>query len=170
MAKTLEERIAELEGTGVNMRVRALEVVAKRQVRQMAKKKTLTGILFPYPIMGFGEPGEDGVVFKAIFPCDGTIVNAIIEIEMEEALANQDNPPIITAQLTIEKDVYDRQLEIRKKVSDIELDLPVLRGAKLQVEADKRLGGVWVGFLFVPAVSDALIRKIVEKSAEEATI
>jgi len=164
MAKTLEERVAELEGAGVNMRVRALEVVAKRQARQKAKKKTFTGILFPYPIMGFGEPGEDGVVFKTIFPCDGTLVNAVIEVE--GALTDQDNPPTITAQLTIERDVYDRQFDIRKKVSDIELDLPVLRGAKLQIEADKRLEGVWVGILFIPAVSDAVIRKIVEESAK----
>jgi len=165
--KTLEQRIAELEGTNVNMRVRALEVVTKRQARQKAKKKTFTGILFPYPITGFGEPGEDGVVFKTIFPCDGTLINAIIEVD--KALIDQDNPPIITAQLFIENDVYDRQFEIRKKVSDVELDLPVLRGAKLQVVADERLGGVWTGLLFVPAVSDALIKKIVETSAEEVS-
>jgi len=168
MAKTLEERVAELEGTEVNMRVRTLDLIAKREARQKAKKKTLTGILFPYPIMGYGKPGEDGVVFRAIFPCDGTIINAVVEVE--GALTDQDNPPVVTAQLTIESDVYDRQFEIRKKVSDIEIDLPVLRGAKLQIEADKRLEGVWVGLLFVPAVSDALIRKIVEKSAEEVTL
>jgi len=162
--KTLEERVAELEGTNVNMRVRALEVVTERQARQKAKKKTLTGILFPYPITAFGQPGEDGVVFKAIFPCDGMLVSAIVEVD--GPLGDQDNPPTIDAQLTIEKDVYDRQFEIRNKVSEVNLDLPVLKGAKLQIVADKRFEGVWTGLLFVPAVSDAVIRKIVEASAK----
>jgi len=168
MAKDLKKRAAELDGIKANMRVRSLEVIAKREARKRIKVKSLTGILFPFPIMSFGEPGEDGVVFKAIFPCDGTIVNAIVEVEGD--LTNQDNPPTLTAQLTIERDVYDRQFEVRKRVSDIELDLPVLRGAKLQIVADKSLKEVWIGLLFVPAVSDALVRKIVEKSAEEAML
>ena len=162
--KTVEDRIAELESLKVAKRVKALEAVTLRQARLKAKKKTITGILFPYPISGYGQPSEDEVVFRAIFPCDGTIVSAIVEVE--GALTDQDNPPTITAQLTIEKDVYDRQFEIRKKVSDIELGLPIMKGSKLLIRADMRLEGVWTGLLFIPAVSDAVIKKIVEESAK----
>jgi len=163
-SKTLEERIAELESVDVRTRMKALETVTKRQAMAKAKKKTITGIMFPYPISGFGQADKDEAVLRVIFPCDGTLVSAIVEVE--GILTDQDNPPTMTAQLTLEKDVYDRQFDVRKAVSEFELDLPVMKGAKLLIRADARLGGVWIGLLFIPAVSDMVIRKIVEESAK----
>lgn len=166
MAKTLEERIEELEGKDVATRVKALETVTRRQARK--KQKKISGVLFPYPICASSVPDRNGVILRVMFPCDGSLIKALVDIEGVEAL---ETPADIQAEVKIENDVYVRDFSISKRMQEFDIELPVLKGSKLRVKTTtpEVQGFAWVSLLFVPAISDAKIRKIVmeSKDAEE---
>lgn len=154
--KTLEERIAELEGQDVGTRMKALEVVAKRTAKKKAKK--IAGILFPYPISGCAVPDAEGAVFKTIFPVDGSLIRAVVHAEIK----SPDNPLELEAFLEVDSDTYSRMVVVRKIPTVADLELPVLLGSRLTVRvvSGDVQGPVWVGLLFIPHVSDAKIRKV----------
>lgn len=164
MAKTLEERITELEGTEAKTRIKALETVAKRQARKKVKK--LSGIIFPLPLCGCQVPDEKGTVFQAMVPCDGTIIVAIVKVDGE---VTPDKPITMQAEVEIENDVYVRDFDMLKQRLEVELLLPALKGACIKVRV---LSGVvedlvWISLLFLPEVSNAVIKKIIMEDQHE---
>ena len=157
MAKTLEERMAELEGMDVKKRIKTLETVALRQAR--VKQKRISGILFPFPVCGCSIPDSDGVVFRAMLPCDGMIVKVAVDVVGIEKI---EGGVTLQAELEIEDDVYARDMPVRKPMIFFDPELPVIAGAKItvRVTSGNIEGLVWVSFLFIPEVSDAKVRKL----------
>jgi len=157
MAKTIEERVADLKGTDVKRRIKTLETIVRRQSR--VKQKKISGILFPFPICGCSIPDSDGVVFRAMLPCDGMIVRAAVDVVGIEKI---EGGATLQAELEIEKDVYIRDMSVREPMIFFDPKLPVTAGAKItvRVTSGNVEGLVWVSFLFIPEVSDAKVRKL----------
>ena len=163
--KTLEERVSELESLDVKERVKTLEVAARRAAR--VKKKTLTGIVFPFPLYGCQVPDAEGVVFRAMLPCDGELISATIDVG---AVESPEKPVTIRAEVMIDNDVYVRDFSLTKPRVGFNLDLPMLAGSKLTISltsADKGLP-IWIGMLFMPTISDAVVKKIIVEGRKDA--
>jgi len=157
MAKTIEERVEDLKGTDVKKRIKTLETLVLRQAR--VKQKRISGILFPFPICGCSIPDSDGVVFQAMLPCDGVIVKAAVDVVGIEKI---EGGATLQAELEVEKDIYVRDMSVRKSMVFFNPELPITAGSKIKVRVTSGNvdGLVWVSFLFIPEVSDAKVRRI----------
>lgn len=155
--KTLEERLEDLAGLEVADRVGGLETMVKRLAR--GKRKKFAGVLYPFPLSSCAVPDDCGVVFRAIFPADGSLVRAVVFVEG----LNSESPPTLEAAIQIEEDIYSRSIVVRRAPTVMDLEIPVMLGSRLTigVSAGEVSGMVWTGVLFVPMVSDARVRKIV---------
>jgi len=123
--KTLEDRMKDLEDAKVKTRMKTLEVIAKREARK--KQQKISGIIFPFPICGCAVPDSGGIILRTMFPCDGVLVKAVIDIEGIKSLGS---PAEIQAELKIEDDVYMREFSISEPLASYSIELPVFDGTK----------------------------------------
>jgi hypothetical protein len=134
------------------------EVIARRAARKRPKARKIYGTFFPYPISGCGVPDDSGVVFRTIFPVAGDLIRVVVHADVQ----SPDNPVKLEAVLEAGEDTYSRMVTIRKIPTAADLDLPVPLGGRLTVSvvSGNVQTPVWVGLLFIPATSDARVRKI----------
>lgn len=164
--KTVEERVAELEDlqSGAKARrlklqsqVKALEIISRRHVRK-SKKQVLKGIFLPTPICGVSTPDTDGVVFRAMMPCYGTIIRASFDIEGVE---NLEQAVKLQMEVNIGNDLYVRDFVTKKAVEEnVELPIFGLSKVTIRVVSANVEGLVWTTLLFLPDTSVATIRKL----------
>jgi len=133
-------------------RVKKLEKVTERLMRRA--RKHVTGLITPYPISSamFGEKVE-GPILRYMFPCDGVIIKAMMNLEAKPKKWVAVNIKIFNGQkLTVKGFTVD------KKLIAIKPNIPVEAGDCFEVSLNPSpedvVKEVWISFLWSPAMKD----------------
>ena len=133
-------------------RVKKLEVVTERLMRRA--RKHVTGLITPYPISSatFGEKVE-GPILRYMFPCDGTIIKAMMNLESKPKKWVSVNIKIFNNQKS-----FIKGFMVEKRLIAVQPNLPVEAGDCLEVSIvpspEDIVKEVWISFLWTPAMKD----------------
>lgn len=120
----------------------------RQRIRQLEKKSAqnyMVGVVPPIPLSSYVETiGEDGVIFRHIFPADGVITSACLYAE---------SMPKSGVDVTISLDSQEKGQTLTTKATKslvIKPDLEVSTAQRLTVSVNDPTGisGVWIGLLY----------------------
>ena len=141
-------------------------MVSKNQLRFNKKPdpKKLYGLVLPFPISNCSQPDPEGVIYRAIFPCAGELIHAVVALD-----GTVTNPVELEAEIRTEALTVVRELSTNKPMETLKLEAPVEMGTRLRVIQKSADPGVvvWVGLLFLPAIADPLVRRIILEAYEQ---
>lgn len=146
-------------------RVKKLEKITERLMRR--SRKHVTGLITPYPISSatFGEKIE-GPVLRYMFPCDGTIIKAMMNLETKPKKWVAVNIKIFN-----EKRNSIKGFTVDKKLISIKPNLPVEAGDCLEVSivpsSEDVVKEVWISFLWSPAMKDVEAKSFLISELED---
>ncbi len=145
-----------IKGETLEDQIKSVDIILSRFSRRL--RKTVTGIITPFPISNYVQTPVDGTVLKYMFPAEGKILSGVVYIE--------DMPKSGIDLYTVlwRGEAFDsRTLFTRKNLTVVHPNIEVIVGDRLTVSVVAKGGaqasGIWISLLWEPKVSDAVIKK-----------
>jgi len=157
-----------IKGDTLEKQIKHIDRILKLQSRRL--HKTVTGVITPFPISGYCENPEEGIVLRYMFPAGGKItVGGMFVENMPKQGVNIET--IVYQKLThISKIAFSKRQSIM-----IEPNANVDAGDRLlikvtSVNKEEVVSGIWIAFLWTPAVKDSEIKPFLISALEKTEV
>ena len=132
--------------------------------------KTVTGIITPFPISSYSETPVDNVVLRYMFPANGTITVGGLFIE-NMPKDGVDISTIIYQEFT---QISDTVFSKRQSII-VEPNVKINASDRLLIKVvpkveGETVSGIWIAFLWTPAVKDSEIKPFLIDALEKGDI
>jgi len=135
----------------------------KRRLDRLSKTAKINSYITPFPVSSYaaGIP-DDGVVLRYMFPGSGRISNACLYIEGK--IEKKSNIFLAARSITPKDVSTGTKIPIVRNFNQIGLDLAVSAGDRTEmvITSDMEISGIWIAFLWLPAVGDVEIKKFLQ--------
>jgi len=145
-----------IKGDTLEKQIKHIDRILKLQSRRL--HKTVTGVITPFPISGYCEYPKEDVVLRYMFPASGKITVGGMFVE------NMPKHGINIETIVYQKLTYISKTAFSKRQSImIEPNANVEAGDRLLIKVasmneEEVVSGIWIAFLWTPAVKDSEIR------------
>jgi len=157
-----------IKGDTIEKQMNHVDRILKSYSRRL--HKTVTGVITPFPISNYSETPIDDVVLRYMFSANGKITIGGMFIDSMPKNGINIQTIIHRGDAEISKTTFSkRQSVIMNPDTDVEVgDRMVIK--VIPVNKEESVSGIWIAFLWTPAVKDSEIRPFLINALEKTEV